>query len=33
LLAFTVSKVYPHNASRDGVVAACERSLTRLEML
>ncbi|MDV7145257.1 aldo/keto reductase [Tropicimonas sp. TH_r6] len=25
-----VSKVYPHNASRDGVAAACERSLTRL---
>jgi len=25
-----VSKVYPHNASRDGVVAACERSLRRL---
>lgn len=28
--AFIVSKVYPHNASRDGVVAACERSLERL---
>jgi diketogulonate reductase-like aldo/keto reductase len=27
---FIVSKVYPHNASRTGVVAACERSLTRL---
>jgi diketogulonate reductase-like aldo/keto reductase len=27
---FIVSKVYPHNASRDGVVAACERSLNRL---
>jgi diketogulonate reductase-like aldo/keto reductase len=27
---FVVSKVYPHNASRDGVVAACERSLRRL---
>jgi diketogulonate reductase-like aldo/keto reductase len=27
---FIVSKVYPHNASRDGVVAACERSLARL---
>jgi diketogulonate reductase-like aldo/keto reductase len=27
---FIVSKVYPHNASRDGVVAACERSLERL---
>ena len=25
-----MSKVYPHNASRDGVVAACERSLRRL---
>ena len=25
-----VSKVYPHNASRRGAVAACERSLTRL---
>jgi diketogulonate reductase-like aldo/keto reductase len=27
---FIVSKVYPHNASRVGVVAACERSLKRL---
>jgi diketogulonate reductase-like aldo/keto reductase len=27
---FIVSKVYPHNASCDGVVAACERSLKRL---
>lgn len=27
---FIVSKVYPHNASRKGVVAACERSLSRL---
>lgn len=27
---FLVSKVYPHNASRDGVRAACERSLRRL---
>jgi diketogulonate reductase-like aldo/keto reductase len=27
---FIVSKVYPHNASRDGVAAACERSLQRL---
>ena len=27
---FVVSKVYPHNASRDGAVAACERSLKRL---
>src|SRR5262249_44079148 len=28
---FIVSKVYPHNASRTGVVAACERSLKRLD--
>jgi aldehyde reductase len=28
--AFIVSKVYPHNASRKGTVAACERSLKRL---
>ena len=27
---FIVSKVYPHNASRHGTVAACERSLKRL---
>ena len=27
---FLVSKVYPHNASRAGTVAACERSLRRL---
>ena len=27
---YLVSKVYPHNASRSGVVAACERSLKRL---
>lgn len=27
---FLVSKVYPHNATRQGVVAACERSLKRL---
>lgn len=27
---FLVSKVYPHNASRSGVVQACERSLKRL---
>jgi diketogulonate reductase-like aldo/keto reductase len=27
---FIVSKVYPHNGSRTGVVAACERSLKRL---
>lgn len=28
---FLVSKVYPWNASRKGVVEACERSLTRLK--
>lgn len=28
--AFLVSKVYPHNASRQGAIAACERSLKRL---
>jgi diketogulonate reductase-like aldo/keto reductase len=28
---FLVSKVYPHNASRRGTIAACERSLKRLE--
>jgi diketogulonate reductase-like aldo/keto reductase len=27
---FLVTKVYPHNASRKGAVAACERSLKRL---
>lgn len=27
---FLVSKVYPHNASRKGAIAACERSLERL---
>jgi aldehyde reductase len=27
---FIVSKVYPHNASRMGAIAACERSLRRL---
>jgi diketogulonate reductase-like aldo/keto reductase len=27
---YLVSKVYPHNASRKGVVAACDRSLGRL---
>lgn len=27
---FLVSKVYPHNASREGAIAACERSLKRL---
>jgi diketogulonate reductase-like aldo/keto reductase len=29
---FIVSKVYPHNASRTGVPAACERSLRRLNV-
>ena len=29
---FIVTKVYPHNASRAGVVAACERSLRRLAL-
>ena len=28
---FIVSKVYPHNASRTGAIAACERSLKRLK--
>jgi diketogulonate reductase-like aldo/keto reductase len=28
--AFLVSKVYPHNASKKGAIAACERSLKRL---
>jgi diketogulonate reductase-like aldo/keto reductase len=28
---YLVSKVYPHNASRKGAIAACERSLKRLE--
>ncbi len=28
---FLVSKVYPHNASRQGAIAACERSLRRLK--
>jgi diketogulonate reductase-like aldo/keto reductase len=27
---FLVSKVYPHNATRQGAIAACERSLKRL---
>jgi len=27
---FLVSKIYPHNASQQGTVAACERSLRRL---
>ncbi len=29
---FIVSKVYPHNASRAGAMAACERSLKRLAL-
>ncbi|WP_422009978.1 aldo/keto reductase [Reyranella sp.] len=29
---FIVSKVYPHNASRAGTIAACERSLKRLRL-
>lgn len=29
---FIVSKVYPHNASRAGTIAACERSLKRLRI-
>jgi diketogulonate reductase-like aldo/keto reductase len=29
---FIVSKVYPHNATRKGTVAACERSLRRLKI-
>lgn len=29
--AFVVSKVYPHNASLRGTIAACERSLKRLQ--
>lgn len=28
--AYLVSKVYPHNATRAGAIAACERSLRRL---
>jgi diketogulonate reductase-like aldo/keto reductase len=28
--AYLVSKVYPHNATRTGAIAACERSLRRL---
>ena len=28
---YIVSKVYPHNASRQGMVEACERSLRRLQ--
>ena len=29
--AFLVTKVYPHNATAQGTVAACERSLKRLQ--
>jgi len=29
---FIVSKVYPHNATRKGTIAACERSLGRLRV-
>ena len=29
---YVVSKVYPHHASAQGVVAACERSLKRLQL-
>ena len=29
---FVVSKVYPHNASRRGAMAACDRSLKRLRL-
>lgn len=29
---FVVSKVYPHNASAKGALAACERSLQRLQL-
>lgn len=29
---FIVSKVYPHNASRAGTIAACERSLKRMRI-
>ncbi|MDP2329976.1 MAG: aldo/keto reductase [Reyranella sp.] len=29
---FIVSKVYPHNASRAGAIAACERSLKRMRI-
>lgn len=28
---YIVSKVYPHNASRNGVISACDRSLSRLK--
>lgn len=31
-LPFIVSKVYPHNATRAGTIAACERSLKRMRI-
>ncbi len=31
-LPYIVSKVYPHNATRSGTVAACERSLKRMRI-
>lgn len=31
-LPYIVSKVYPHNASKAGVVKACDRSLARLQV-
>lgn len=31
-LPYIVSKVYPHNATRNGTIAACERSLKRMRL-
>ena len=31
-LPFIVSKVYPHNATKSGTIAACERSLKRMKL-
>lgn len=31
-LPYIVSKVYPHNATRSGTIAACERSLKRMRL-
>lgn len=31
-LPYIVSKVYPHNATRSGTIAACERSLKRMRI-
>ena len=31
-LPFIVSKVYPHNATKSGTIAACERSLRRMKL-